>query len=382
MREVSKGNLRVLKMKTRNSLPSYRLLCATLFLAYVLFSQLGGRSAKDGKVIEYPTSCRGTNFNISRDCHKKILTYHPSPWEDEWMLSIPSIAVDNSLAWETGCAKVRRDKAKGMSLISMIQNRAQGKLTADADISILSYHEVLDTCTEVIGRVYIEPLVSFLRHPLAHCVEPDGFKKNGVLDKSYLLVPSASEVRFAHTTNWLFDIGSGVYSTADPSGHGAREGSSQAWFVETFRDRGIIFDRILAWEAEEMKPSLQWTSIPDDVKRITSWYNIPVQSEKGHSDNPWSFIKNLVAEQDYVVVKLDIDTPGVEIPLVQQLLSDPVLLELVDEFFFEHHTNGNPMQHMGWGDLTQSEEELSSITDSYTLFSELRHRGVRAHSWI
>lgn len=332
--------------------------------------------------LELPPHQVWSTPTISEPCRKRTLRYQPSAWEDDWIASIPSMAGDNSPSWTEGCAKMRRDKAKGTSTVEIIKERAKGNFRAVADISVLSYHEVLDTCSKTVGRVYIEPLVAFLRHPLAHCIGHGGAMENGVMDKSFLLVPSSSEVRFDATTNWLFDIGSGLYSTADTNGHGAREGSSQAWFVETYKERGIVFDRILAWEANEMKPSLQWSSIPDDVKRITSWYNIPVQAEKGHSDNPWTFVKHLAKVHDYVVVKLDIDTPSVEIALVQQLLSDPELLELVDEFFFEHHTHGNPMQHMGWGDLTQSSAGLSSITDSYKLFSELRRRGVRAHSWI
>lgn len=41
--------------------------------------------------------------------------------------------------------------------------------------------------------------------------------------------------------NYLFDLGASLYT----SGEG---GASQQWFVDVYRERGIEFDRILAWE--------------------------------------------------------------------------------------------------------------------------------------
>jgi len=51
-----------------------------------------------------------------------------------------------------------------------------------------------------------------------------------------------------------------------------------------------------------------------------------------------TFIKALTKPEDYVVFKLDIDSPAIEIALVQQIMDDPQLLTLIDEFFFERYT--------------------------------------------
>jgi len=83
-----------------------------------------------------------------------------------------------------------------------------------------------------------------------------------------------------------------------------------------------------------------------------------------------------------VVFKLDIDTPAVEVALVQQLMKDEELLELIDEFYFEHHVSGSPMQWHGWGDLTKSKTALGHIQNSYDIFTFFRQRGIRAHSWV
>jgi len=84
------------------------------------------------------------------------------------------------------------------------------------------------------------------------------------------------------------------------------------------------------------------------------------------------------------VVKIDIDTPEVEIMLVMQLLEDEILLGLVDEFYFEHHVHGNPMQFRGWGNLRRKNENMlhPGIEHSYKIFQLLREKGVRAHSWV
>uniref|UniRef100_A0A6U0BPL9 Uncharacterized protein n=1 Tax=Ostreococcus sp. 'lucimarinus' TaxID=242159 RepID=A0A6U0BPL9_9CHLO len=113
-----------------------------------------------------------------------------------------------------------------------------------------------------------------------------------------------------------------------------------------------------------------------------SWYNIPLNASIGHADNPFTFIKALTKVEDYVVFKLDIDTPAVEVALIQQLMDDAELLERIDEFYFEHHVTGSPMQWHGWGDLRNSYSPLSTINDSYLVFSFLREKGVRAHAWV
>lgn len=195
------------------------------------------------------------------------------------------------------------------------------------------------------------------------------------LDKTYLLVPFVDEVGAQSARKWLFDAGASTYDT----GAG---GASQSWFVDTYRERGFEFDRIIGWEAAQTDPREQWSTIPADIKRKTSWYNIPATAGIGDADNPLTFIKALTKPEDYVVFKLDIDAPAIEIAPVQQIIHDPQLIALIDEFYFEHHVTGSPMQWDGWGNLSKNEAPLSDIQDSYELFSLFRSKGVRAHSWV
>ena len=74
-----------------------------------------------------------------------------------------------------------------------------------------------------------------------------------------------------------------------------------------------------------------------------------------------------------VIVKLDIDTPEVELPMVQQLVDMPELQRLVDVFYFEHHVQLTGLRV--WGKMK------GSVLSSLELFSSLRNKGVDAHYW-
>jgi len=86
------------------------------------------------------------------------------------------------------------------------------------------------------------------------------------------------------------------------------------------------------------------------------------------------------------VFKLDIDSPQIELALVEQVLHDPHTAALIDEFYWEHVVAGSPMQSFGWGhDLRRQAargEALQSLDDSYAYFGRLRRMGIRAHSWV
>ena len=52
---------------------------------------------------------------------------------------------------------------------------------------------------------------------------------------------------------------------------------------------------------------------------------------------PWKFLSELAHDFDHVVIKMDNNQYQVEMELLKILSSDPTLLELVDEMFFEFH---------------------------------------------
>jgi len=60
--------------------------------------------------------------------------------------------------------------------------------------------------------------------------------------------------------------------------------------------------------------------------------------EVGSKANPWTILNNLKNEGhiDVTIVKLDIDTPSIENPLVDQVFLNGTV-NLIDEFYYEHH---------------------------------------------
>lgn len=55
------------------------------------------------------------------------------------------------------------------------------------------------------------------------------------------------------------------------------------------------------------------------------------------SDSPVRYINQMATERDFVSLKVDIDHPDTELPLVMAMFNDPSTSKLIDEFFFEVH---------------------------------------------
>ena len=79
---------------------------------------------------------------------------------------------------------------------------------------------------------------------------------------------------------------------------------------------------------------------------------------------------------DFVAVKVDIDTMGVELTIVEALAERPELAALVDELFFEYHFHFDGLD-FGWG-----KRPRDSVDDALALMSTLRRLGIRAHFWV
>lgn len=76
------------------------------------------------------------------------------------------------------------------------------------------------------------------------------------------------------------------------------------------------------------------------------------------------------------MIKLDIDTSFIEVPLAMQLLEDPRYYNLIDHFYFEHHVKLKELL----GDWHRTAK--GSVLDSLKLFQGLREKGIAAHSWV
>ena len=143
---------------------------------------------------------------------------------------------------------------------------------------------------------------------------------------------------------------------------------------------------MIGWEAKELKPAKIFEGMPNDLMTSISYFNIPVEDAKGGKNNPWRYVRDLVQPEDFVVVKVDIDTPKIEAELMRQLImnddkgldDDRVkLCELIDELYFEHHVWGSGLSPTWAGNGMDGD-----MVGSYTLFAQLRNLGIRAHSWV
>jgi len=138
---------------------------------------------------------------------------------------------------------------------------------------------------------------------------------------------------------------------------------------------GFKFDHIYAYEVDPKYPAKVYEVIPDELQSSWHWINVGVDARKCAKMNPFTMIVDSFTPDDFIVVKLDIDTPVVEHALVKQLREDPTLLQLVDHFYFEHHVHQKELA----GPWTGTME--GSVGASLELMNELRKNRVAAHYW-
>ena len=145
----------------------------------------------------------------------------------------------------------------------------------------------------------------------------------------------------------------------------------------------IVFDQIYGWEYTLLEPNDFWKRVPDVLKPIYHFFNVPISAGADDPNSPLRFLKEIATEKDFVAFKLDIDTPEVEIPLALKLAQDVELGKLVDEFFFELHFRSELLMPCGWDDAMP--ETFHNLTldrpNALQLFSTLRSHGMRAHFW-
>jgi len=170
--------------------------------------------------------------------------------------------------------------------------------------------------------------------------------------------------------NVFLDLGSAYFG----SWRGSSNAASGEWFYNTYRHVGLHFSKFVAVEAETLEPKEVYAQIPDDLVGAYSLMNVPLTLDDSKLDIR-KVIRSLATENDFFVIKLDIDSAALEDPFAFLLLEDNGVAGLIDEMMFEHHVDIAPMRGI-WG------EGLSrNLKDSYGLFKGLRQKGIRAHSW-
>lgn len=257
------------------------------------------------------------------------------------------------------------------------------KSLADDDTSSSPYnlmHEYFQASQQLsyLPRMgYMEPLVPPLRHPeMCRPNMKPGYYM-GIMD--YLIEDFGHICRHVlHKTMRTVFLDIGACYNFESDGTDVAAAAIQA--IEKYRRNGIHFDHIYAYEVRPVATELVYATVPKHMRGPMHWINMPANPEEGHDHNPWTMLLDTYKPDDFIVVKLDIDTPSVELPLFQQLLDSPELQKLVDVFYFEHHVQMDEMQQF-WG---KHEWELTkgTIVESLEMFQRLRKAGVAAHYWI
>lgn len=252
------------------------------------------------------------------------------------------------------------------------------------ELYYLSYYNITEICYDtnndkIIKNYidYIEPITIHGRHPfsLGECEifdinkeyeKNEKYYKVGKESADYVLVSQYNNNKY----KYLFDAGSAPFRSAT------------LWLLCAYLQHDIKFNHIYGWEAGSLSQNEFWKEVPLSIKPYYSFYNVPVRvNEK--VDSPFEIIKRVANENDFVSFKLDIDTPSVEIPLVQTILSDKSLSNLIDEFFFELHFKCEIMTRCSWVKIPNKQNGMNlNRLSAMELFLKLRDLGLRAHFWI
>jgi hypothetical protein len=389
-------------------------ICACVVISLWLFYAHKKRNEPASNIIPQSIKRISTGSTDVKSWEGKCVwafdSYEPSPWEEEWRKGEESEERKNR---ECEILGQEKESLRSRQLIDAIRGSVlHGKAIPPESVGLFSRMIYAKHCGPELKdtgerRVQlIEPLVGLLRDPLTICPQPGQTNnknslpfdsgEDAVQSKRHLLIgPAApwtdhpsdatswriggfepwaldtSEPRIRE--NMLVDIGASLYGIwgTNQNAVGAQ------WFVDRYQRHHLTFDKIISYEIEKHDPDDIYKNVPQDLLPRYIYFNQGVEAAPNGKWNPWRILKGMgVTADDYVAVKLDIDMPSIEGPLMQQLMDDPKVQLLVDELFFEHHVNVKAM----WG-YWKSRNFPLGLKDSYRLFASLRSKGIRMHSW-
>ncbi|KAL3791762.1 hypothetical protein HJC23_007529 [Cyclotella cryptica] len=171
-----------------------------------------------------------------------------------------------------------------------------------------------------------------------------------------------------HSRNIFVDMGASLEFHAGIT-------SPAVYINQIFRRFGFHFDHIYAYEIGQVPSAQVYELVPDELMDSFHWMNVGVDPEPGAKLNPFTTLLSKFDTDDFIVVKLDIDTSSIENRLALQLRNNNRLLELVDLFYFEDHKLQEEL--MPWWRNSSN----GSIGESLELMAGMRANGVASHYW-
>ncbi len=131
-----------------------------------------------------------------------------------------------------------------------------------------------------------------------------------------------------------------------------------------------------------------WGELPGAIRAKVRFFNdFVVEGEIEQAEGPKgthpaaSFLEILetvakASPEDFVVVKVDIDTSAIELAIVEAIAERPEIAALIDELYFEYHFYFDG-HNFGWGGHVSGD-----VDTAVSLMHRLRTLGIRAHFWI
>jgi hypothetical protein len=218
---------------------------------------------------------------------------------------------------------------------------------------------------------YVEPLLPPMRHP-EYCFYGDA----KLLDLGYLVHDFSYMCKKLKRTSKTILIDMGASLDFHERWNDLKD-MPAVYLMELYRKFGFPFDHIYAFEKQGADPAQVYSRLPEHWLTSYHWINVGVDADPNSRLNPLKWILDNFEEDDLIVVKLDIDTPAIELPLVMQLLNDDRYNKLVDQFYFEHHVKLYEL-----GRYWTANGATGSIRDSLNLFAGLRAKGIASHFWV
>jgi hypothetical protein len=305
--------------------------------------------------------------------NEKAPVHTCSIWTDDTNMTVPTSTHDDLTAYRQELEEYNRLVKEFRPISDLRKQLAPDESNLDEvcgqvsmDMQALFPSQQLSTGSSGL----MEPLLPPFRHSDV-CYK---HTREALMDLSFLVHDFGAMCRKLKRTSRtvLIDMGASL----DFHRGGNIASMPAVYLTELYRQFGFPFDHIYAHEITPTRPQKVFRKVPDHMRASYHWINVGVDADPTSSLNPFKMLLENFNEDDFIVVKLDIDTASVENPLAQQLLSDTTLRGLVDQFYFEHHVMMKEM--VPWWNTFMK----GSVQDSLELFIGLREAGVAAHSWV
>ena len=101
-------------------------------------------------------------------------------------------------------------------------------------------------------------------------------------------------------------------------------------------------------------------------------------------DEFFGVLKQQARPEDFVVLKLDVDTPTLEMAMVRAIADREDIFPLIDELLFEYHVSLRSLANSTEAASVSAVMGMSNSTvnEAVQLMQRLRQRGIRAHFWV